>query len=105
MTENKIITILSVLDEVRDERFRQHAKWGEQNFPDGTCETHIPFMLKAKQAAEKAFDAGKLTFRHLLAEEAMEAFCEEDPAKLRAELIQVAAVAVQWIEAIDRRKK
>jgi len=31
------------------------------------------------------------------------AIAERDPAKLRAELIQVAAVAVQWIQAIDRR--
>lgn len=28
---------------------------------------------------------------------------EKDPVNLRAELIQVAAVAVAWVEAIDRR--
>jgi hypothetical protein len=28
----------------------------------------------------------------------------DDPEELRAELIQVAAVAVAWIEAIDRRQ-
>lgn len=32
-----------------------------------------------------------------------EALAESDPARLRAELVQVAAVAVCWIEAIDRR--
>ncbi|MFI1165600.1 hypothetical protein ACH4UM_18790 [Streptomyces sp. NPDC020801] len=38
-----------------------------------------------------------------VAEEALEALAEDDPGKLRAELVQVAAVAVAWIEAIDRR--
>ena len=32
------------------------------------------------------------------------ALAEVEPAKLREELIQVAAVAVAWIEAIDRRE-
>jgi hypothetical protein len=32
-----------------------------------------------------------------------EALAEDDPTLLRAELIQVAAVAVAWVEAIDRR--
>lgn len=46
---------------------------------------------------------GIVTFRDILACEVAEAFAEEDPARLRAELIQVAAVAVQWVEAIDAR--
>lgn len=29
---------------------------------------------------------------------------DDDPAKLRTELIQVAAVAQAWAEAIDRRE-
>lgn len=36
-------------------------------------------------------------------EEALEAFSETDPVKLRAELVQLGAVVVAWIEAIDRR--
>lgn len=36
-------------------------------------------------------------------EEVFEALAESDPAKLRAELVQSAAVHVAWIEAIDRR--
>ena len=31
-------------------------------------------------------------------------FAEHDPEQLRKELLQVAAVAVAWIEAIDRRE-
>ena len=34
-----------------------------------------------------------------------EAFAESDPDKLRTELIQVAAVAVAWIESIDRNSE
>ena len=48
---------------------------------------------------------GQCTWLHILREEVFEAFAEDDPAKLRAELIQVAAVAVQWVEAIDRAEK
>jgi hypothetical protein len=68
-------TTMRVLDEVQDERRRQDAKWGEQNHPDGT----------------------------IALEEVFEALVETDPAKLRDELLQVAAVAVAWVEAIDRR--
>jgi hypothetical protein len=50
------------------------------------------------RAAEKT-----LKWVDILEEEVAEAAAESDPAKLRAELVQVAAVAVAWIEAIDRR--
>lgn len=46
---------------------------------------------------------GTVTWWHILREEVFEASAEVDPAKLREELIQVAAVAMKWIEAIDRR--
>ena len=36
-------------------------------------------------------------------EEVAEAFAEADVRRLRAELVQCAAVAVKWVEAIDRR--
>lgn len=39
----------------------------------------------------------------MLLEEVAEAFAESDDARLRAELVQVAAVAQAWIESIDRR--
>jgi hypothetical protein len=46
---------------------------------------------------------GTTTWKHILREEFLEAMAEEDPEQLREELVQVAAVAVAWIEAIDRR--
>ncbi len=42
-------------------------------------------------------------WRDILLEEVFEALAEEEPKELRKELVQVAAVAAQWVEAIDRR--
>jgi len=39
----------------------------------------------------------------ILTEEFAEAMAETDRAKLRAELVQVAAAAVAWIEDLDSR--
>lgn len=96
--------MMFVLDEVSDERHRQDKKWGEQNLPDGTA--HDAWALQrdiAQSECEAAKKAGTVTFRHVLMEEVLEALAETDPTRLRAELVQVAAVAVQWVEAIDRR--
>lgn len=93
------------LTEIAIERARQDAKWGEQNHPDGTggwWHEQTSAML-AREACQKAAADGTLTWAHVLREEVYEALAEHDPAKLRAELVQVAAVAVAWIEAIDQR--
>ena len=52
---------------------------------------------------DERVERGSLAWDGILLEEVYEAFAEEDPIKLRSELVQVAAVAVQWIAAIDRR--
>jgi hypothetical protein len=57
----------------------------------------------AKAMTDAAAEAGVVTWRDILHEEVCEAFAETDPEALRAELVQVAAVAVKWVEAIDRR--
>lgn len=98
--------------EIRAERRKQDAKWGEQNHPDGTG-PHVVMAYgdayagdhahRARAVCQSAAVAGRLTWRHILTEEVFEAFAEDDPTVLRAELIQIAAVAVAWIEAIDRR--
>lgn len=106
-----------VLAEIEAERAHQHAKWGEQNHPDGTGRrvrwaAFLPSMRSAAaiaQAAKAMTDhqaaAQTLTYRDIALEEVAEAFAESDPATLRTELIQSAAVFVQWIEAIDRRSR
>lgn len=93
-----------ILAEVQAERTRQDAKWGPQNHPDGTG--WKPFGAAAqhwKDVCDEAAEGGHTTWAPILLEEAFEACEEADPAKLRAELVQVAAVAVAWIGAIDRR--
>ena len=104
---------LPVLAEVLAERDRQDAKWGEQNHPDGTgpdvvWSTHIgpatAVAETAKAATDEAAAAGALTWRHIATEELAEAFAEDDEDALRTELIQTAAVCVQWAQAIDRRR-
>lgn len=99
--------LLSVLNEIKAERERQDAKWGEQNHPNGTGgptkAQRIELANLAKLACDTAAKQGKLTWNHILTEEMMEAIAEDDAALLRAELVQVAAVTVSWIQAIDRK--
>jgi hypothetical protein len=104
----------AVLHEVHDERLRQDEKWGEQNHLDGTGPNHplcyfpkLPDMASCAANARTVTDLrakrGDVTWLDILTEEFFEAMAETDPAKLRAELVQVAAVATAWVEAIDRR--
>jgi hypothetical protein len=94
-----------VLEDIGHERAAQDRKWGEQNHPDGTgMHEHDAWVANyLREECEKAFAEGRGTWRHILNEEIGEANTESDPAKLREELVQVAAVAAAWVEAIDRR--
>jgi len=96
--------LAAVLAEIRAERARQDAKFGEQNHPDGTGGSG-PLHLadRCRAMAVKAAQEGTLTWRMVSDEEHAEAMAESDPQRLRAELIQDAAVKVAWIQAIDRR--
>lgn len=97
----------TALADVAAERRAQDTKWGPQNHPDGTGIRHLPLAPLMRDYARTLCDgehkAGRGTWEMILAEEFWEAAAEEDPAQLRTELIQVAAVAVAWVEAIDRR--
>ena len=59
----------------------------------------------ARNACDRADREGRCTWAHILDEETAEALAETDPVKLRAELIQVAAVALHWCAALDARNK
>ncbi|WP_218671084.1 hypothetical protein [Microbispora sp. GKU 823] len=91
------------LSEVAAERAAQDAMWGLQEHPDGTGPAYASEADLAKQAVTDAAAEGRLTWRHILYEEVLEAFAEDDADRLRCELIQVAAVAVKWVQALDRR--
>lgn len=94
----------SILQEIADERVRQDEKWGEQNHPDGTNAKWSTIADGMKAKCESKASRGQLTWRDIFEEEIWEAYGEVDPELLRAELVQAAAVLVNWIGAIDRRK-
>lgn len=97
-------TLDATLQQVAIERAAQDAKFGEQNHRDGTnWADRTAVANAARTACDKAFKENRGTWRHVLLEEVYEALAESDPAKLRAELVRVAAVAVAWVQAIDRR--
>lgn len=71
----------------------------------------IPDATRARASCDGAARIGQCTWAHILVEEIAEAVEAATLAQLgrgplaalRKELVQVAAVAVSWIEAIDRR--
>lgn len=99
-----------IVAEVQAEQYRQHAKWGPQSFPNGTGPDGIlmgrPFAQYEqviKNFVDRLAGEGESHWIGILLEEVFEAAAEENPAKLRAELIQVMAVAQAWVEDIDRK--
>ena len=95
-----------VLAEVAAERNRQIAKWGD-GMPRGGFGRPVSAWDRvtvegAKRRHDAAAERGSCSMRLVLEEEIAEVFAEE-PGSLsqRAELVQVAAVCVKWIEAID----
>jgi len=98
-------SIRNVLVDVYAERAKQDDRWGEQNHPDGTNLTEDEWRANRVKALNDFYvDSGTLTWRDILLEEVYEAFAESDLDRLREELVQVAAVAVCWVESIDRRR-
>lgn len=107
-------TTQPVLNEVLAERIRQDEKWGEQNWPSfpewAVNAIHraqhysVPTEALAKRITEARFRNHVGTYADIFVEEVAEAIGASDEDHLREELVQVAAVAVAWIEAIDRRK-
>ncbi|HEY3479057.1 MAG TPA: hypothetical protein VGL02_09175 [Streptomyces sp.] len=106
------LSTATVLGEVADRRRQQDTTFGEQNHPDGTGpDVELTGLLRraadaahtARFTTELARAEGRLTWLHILREEVYEALAEAAPADLRDELLDVAATAVVWIEAIDRR--
>ena len=79
-----------VFQEVEAERQRQDDKWGEQN-----CHDFEWVSILTEEVGEAAAEANEANFNF--------GKNRGDFTKLRAEVLQVAAIAVAWIEAIDRR--
>lgn len=111
----------SILGEIEAEMKRQDQKWGyPHNHPNEDpggwwagkdtldamlrrCEdVEIPGARRAQFLCQNK----PHTWPKILVEEVSEAVEEgHNPKKLRTELVQVAAVAVQWINDIDRKER
>lgn len=80
MTQSEVRS--EIYNEISAERSRQDAKWGNQfNHPD-----YFWALILGEEFGE-----------------IQKSILENDFENLRVELIQVAAVAVQWLEAIQAR--
>lgn len=93
---------------VEQERLSQLEKWGVQRLADGTG--HPFYRMHAdeyrRQNDAKVANGGEPPWSKVLLEEVYEALAEDDTDKLERELIQVAAVAVAWLEdLVERRNK
>lgn len=86
-----------------DERARQ--KWGQQNHPDAPAWVGVwaPLVERLERAAREELEIAP-SWGPILLEEVGEALQAADLKTLRAELVQVAAVAVAWIQSIDRKE-
>ncbi len=104
MNEAQQEGMLQALDDVTHERLRQHARFGEQDLPRRTDAVLRAILRGQLETCRKQIAALRPNepWDLVLLEETCEALLEDDPARLRAELVQVAAVACQWVEAIDR---
>lgn len=101
--------LLRVVCDVLRERVAQEEKWGEQNHPDSSCDPFdrpVITSTAAKRLTDERTEAGTVSWTDIAVEELAEALDEAEAGNtdaLRTELIQLAAVCVQWVQAIDRR--
>ncbi len=80
------------LGDVEQERIRQDARWGPQC---GKNTDHVWLAVLAEEVGECA--------NALLRSRPEDGSPTDWRAELRAELVQVAAVAVAWVECLDSR--
>jgi len=80
-----------VLADIADERARQEEKWGDQS--------GHPYLLWNAILGEEVGEVSRVLLEH------WNTHLPDTSAanQLRAELVQIAAVAVAWVETIDKR--
>jgi hypothetical protein len=98
--------IFAKIDEERDS---QDRKWGPQRHPD--FHPDYPLELDRETAIKLtnyAFQNDCGSWSHIFVEEVSEAIEEarkNDVSKLKEELVQVAAVAIAWLEDLETREQ
>ena len=91
-----------IFNQIKQERARQHDKWGEQNH---NLVEWMAILIEevgevSKEAADFHFENGK----EQLNDSIFKAVQQGRLVNYRKELIQVAAVATQMIESLDRNR-
>jgi hypothetical protein len=91
--------------DVAAERIRQDEKWGTIDnhlaISNGTGNRYEEKALEYKRICQLHEEEKRVCWIDILLEEVFEAAAESDPARLRIELVQVAATAVKWVEILD----
>lgn len=86
----------SVLKEVKEEREEQDEKWGQQNY------SWPEFLMILGEEVGEANKAGTDAF--LAVQKNSPGIAYNELMHMRTELIQVAAMAVQIVESLDRNE-
>lgn len=108
-----------ILKDILKEREHQIDLFGVSSHPDipdwlenkpvkAAQEFEIPTSDRARFKCENAFDLHDGSYSHILIEEVSEVIekaCMGHTKDLRKELIQVATVAMAWIEDLDNQEK
>lgn len=98
-TEGMRRIVIDALVEVE----RSTEKHGDQRHrPIGTEPTvFAPLRDNAQMVVDSGLADGSATWTQIISEEMFEAFAEAEPEAVRAELVQVLAVVIKAIDAID----
>lgn len=92
-----------VLTDVYYERERQRQQ-AAQPAADGTGRIGDAYQqIRARELCDAAAVAGELTWRDALQAEVAAVIATTDEDALREALVRATAVAVQWIENLDRK--
>jgi len=96
-----------VLVDIATERQRQLEKWGDQTHPftaiGAPAHKYLADQWKRRNDKMNDVNPDGIAWDSIALEELHEAFAEEDPAKIRQEAIETAAVMVALVEQIDRQ--
>ncbi|WP_329793909.1 hypothetical protein V1227_19055 [Lentzea sp. DG1S-22] len=105
----RVRTTNGVLAEIRAERNAEVAALGlstsagQPDRADGTGPAFVGMLHDARHNIDEAARYGVVSWRDMLLEKTSVALTKQDPKDLASSLIEVAALAVEWREALHRR--
>lgn len=104
----------NILRDVLTERQRQFDLWGDQDHPS-VCKSDenrpiteiygLPTAAEAREDVEVSRELGYLSWAGIATEELSEVVEARTEEERREELVQLTALLIGWIEAIDRKSE